>query len=84
MLQILSLFEQKFDSGSTKLEVAGSTPRVEAQERTHMEKMRKQKQSWLFGILSQWPGGVYRLWFGFAYLGHDGIRATHQSEGLFV
>ena len=43
-----SLFEQKSDSGSTKLEVAGSTPRVEAQERTHMEKMWKQrKEIWL-------------------------------------
>lgn len=58
MLQILSLFEQKFDSGSTKLEVAGSTPRVEAQERTHMEKMRKQKAKltvWHFESMT-WRG----------------------------
>ena len=38
------LSKNRFDSGSTKLEVAGSTPRVEAQERTHSEKLRKQRK----------------------------------------
>ena len=46
MLQILRVYLSKnqFDSGSTKLEVAGSTPQVEAQERTHIRKMWKPRK----------------------------------------